>query len=173
MPKAQRILRTFAAALAAAFVCCFVLAGCSQQIFPAQQQAEEEAGPTSRSFMADMNTAADSLQEKMASFADAVARQDLVSMRVQADAAYALIDEMAALEAPDELKDLQQQYVDGCNQLKDALNGFMDLYAEIDASTTRNPFDYSSYAERISALQLQYDAAVQALQAADQSATEM
>lgn len=172
MPIAHRIQRFLAAALTAAFTCCFVLTGCSQQLVP-QPEAEEEAAPTSRTFMAQMNETADTLQEKMVAFTDAVARQDLVSMRVQADAAYAIIDEMSAIEAPDELKELQQKYVDGCTQLKDTLNGYMDLYTEIDSSTTRNPFDYDEYPDRMAQLQSQYDAAVQALQDADQSATEM
>lgn len=173
MPIAYRFARMLAAALAAAFVCNFALTGCSQSMFPAEPASEEDAGPTSRSFMASMNEAADTLQEKMGAFTDAVARQDLVSMRVQADAAYAIIDDMAAIEAPDELKDLQQKYIDGCGELKNALNGFMELYTEIDSATTRNPFDYSTYADRMAQLQGQYDAAVQALQEADQSATEM
>lgn len=151
---------------------CFVATGCSQQLGQ-QAETEEETGPTSRTFMAQMNESADALQGTMDAFTDATSRQDLVSMKMQADAAAALIEQMGSIEAPDELTDLRQKYVDGCTQLKDVLAGYLDLYTEIDSSTTRNPFDYDSYSDRLAQLQSQYDAAVQALEDADKSATEM
>ncbi len=172
MPFSREIKRTIALVLTAALACCMILGGCSQQM-GAQSSEQEESGPTSRSYMADMNEASDALKEKMASFSDAVAREDLVSMRVQADGITSVIDQMSQMEAPDELSDLKQKYVDACTQLKDALIAYIDLYAEIDSSTVRNPFDYDGYADRIGAIQAQYDAAVQALQDADKSATEM
>lgn len=164
--------RAAVAFIAAAFACSLALTGCSQQLAQ-QSSAEEESGPTSRSFMADMNEAADDLSEKMQAFTDAVAREDLVSMKVQADAAFAVIDQMGQIEAPDEVSDLKQRYVDGCTQLKEALSGYIDLYSEIDAATTRNPFDYDGYADRLAQIQSQYDAGVQALEDADKAATEM
>lgn len=167
-----RIKRAAAAFMAAAFACSLMLTGCTQPL-ASQSSEQEETGPTSRSFMAQMNEASDDLSEKMASFSDAVSREDLVSMKLQADAAYAVVDQMAAIEVPEELADLKQRYVDGCTQLKDVLSGYVDLYSEIEASTTRNPFDYDDYPDRIAALQASYDAAVQALEDADKSATEM
>lgn len=174
MPNAS-IARSVKATLAAVLLClvsCFALAGCSQQFLP-ESAAEEEEGPTSRTFMAQMNDASEQLQEKMATFTDAVAREDLVSMRVSIDATQGTIDEMSGLEAPEELKELQQKYVDGCTQLKDVLQGYLDLYSEIEASTVRNPFDYDGYPERLAQLQASYDEAVQALQDADESASQM
>lgn len=171
MPLAY-ILKRALAPLCAMVLICFAATGCSQQMVQ-QSATEEETGPTSRTFMAQMNEAADTLQEKMDAFTDAASRQDLVSMKVQADAAAAVIDQMSAIEAPDELTDLRQKYVDGCTQLKDVLAGYLDLYTEIDSSTTRNPFDYDEYPDRLAQLQSQYDAAVQALKDADTSATEM
>ncbi len=171
MSFANTIKRILPIAALGALICCAALAGCAQPA--ASSSAEEEAGPTSRSYMADMNQAVDDLKEKMASFTDAVAREDAVSMRVQADSAFAVVDQISEIEAPEELGELKQKYVDACYQLKDALNGYLALYTEIDTATTRNPFAYDTYADRIAALQEQYDAAVQALEDADKSATEM
>ena len=167
-----RIKRAAAAFVAAAFACSLMLTGCTQPLGQASTE-QEEAGPTSRSFMAQMNETSNLLSEKMASFADAVSREELVSMKLQADAAFGVISQMEAIEAPEELADLKQQYVNGCTQLKDVLSGYLDLYSEIEASTTRNPFDYDGYPDRIAGLQASYDAAVQALESADKSAAEM
>lgn len=172
MTFTSRTTRIGAVILAVALICSIVLTGCSQQLAQSATN-EEESGPTSRSFMAAMNEAADDLKEKMAAFTDAVAREDMVSMRVQSDAAFAVIDQMAAIEAPEELTELRQRYVDGCTQLKDVLTGYLDLYQEVDSSTYYDPFDYDAYPDRIAELQGRYDAAVQALEDADKAATEM
>ena len=37
------------------------------------------------------------------------------------------------------MKDLQTNYVDGCNKLKDALNSYIDLYTEISSATEERP----------------------------------
>ncbi len=164
--------RILAAVFAAALMGCLMLTGCAQT--QSQQPAnQEEAGPTSQSFMSDMNMASAKLQEKMDGFADAVSREDLVSMQMQADAAYGAIDDMAAVEAPEELSDLKQRYVDACGQLKEALSQYVALYQEIKTATTRAPFDYSTYADRIAQVQTAYDAGLQALKDADQAASEM
>lgn len=172
MSSTYSVKHLFLVILAAALSACFMLTGCapSQSMQAVNQEA---AGPTSQSFMSDMNAVSADLQEKMDGFADAVSREDLVSMQMQADAAYAVIDQMAAIEAPEELNDLKQRYVDACGQLKEALTQYVTLYQEIKTATTRNPFDYDSYADRIAQVQDTYNAGVQALQDADQAASEM
>ena len=47
--------------------------------------------------------------------------------------AFEAIDALAAIDTPDAMKDLQTNYVDGCNKLKDALNSYIDLYTEISS----------------------------------------
>ncbi|MCI9130171.1 MAG: hypothetical protein HFJ65_07710 [Eggerthellaceae bacterium] len=170
MPFANIMKRTSYIAAAALLALALGLVGCANQ--QAQEPAEEEQ-TTSRSFMADMNQAAADLSEKMTAFTDAVAREDLVSMQTQADSAYAVINRISEIEAPEELGELKQKYVDGANQLKDAMSSYIDLYTEIDTATTRDPFDYDTYNDRISQIQAAYDAGIQTIKDADQSATEM
>ncbi len=84
-----------------------------------------------------------------------------------------MINRISEIEAPEELGELKQKYVDGANQLKDAMSSYIDLYTEIDTATTRDPFDYDTYNDRISQIQAAYDAGIQTIKDADQSATEM
>ena len=103
-----RIKRAAAAFVAAAFACSLMLTGCTQPLGQASTE-QEEAGPTSRSFMAQMNETSNLLSEKMASFADAVSREDLVSMNHHADAAIGVKRHMEAIEAPEEQADHNHQ----------------------------------------------------------------
>ena len=71
------------------------------------------------------------------------------------------------------MKDLQKGYVDGCTALKDALNGYVDLYTEIDSATEEHPFDFGTYDDRIKAVQDKYNEGVNALKAADEEALKL
>ena len=39
--------------------------------------------------------------------------------------------------------------------MKDALNSYIDLYTEIDSATEAQPFDWSTYADRIAQIKQQ------------------
>ena len=80
-------------------------------------------------------------------------------MRTQADNAFKAIDDLNNLNVPDALKDIQKEYVDGTADLKDALNSYIDLYTEIDSATEEQPFDYSTYDQRIQDIKSKYDEA--------------
>ena len=112
------------------------------------------------------------LQSRLDGFTDAVSRGDLVGMRTQADNAYKALDELGKLNVPDDLKDIQQEYVDGTNKLKDALNAYIELYTEIDSATEAQPFDYSTYDQRIADIKSQYDEGIGKLQSGDNKASE-
>ena len=109
---------------------------------------------------------------ELASFTDAVSRGDVVGMRTQADNAFKSIDDLNKLEAPEDLKDIQQAYVDGTGTLKEALSSYVGLYTEIDSATDEQPFDWASYDERIGEIQSQYDAGIAQLEEGDQKAAE-
>lgn len=172
MPLTALIKSMTRMTVVAVFAGCLALAGCTQPL-DAQSSSQAEEAPTSRSFMANVNEASAELSDRMSAFTDAVSREDLVSMQTQADAAFAIIDQISQLECPEELNDLKQRYVDGCTQLKDSLNAYLQLYLEMDTASAREPFDYGSYADRIAQVQQTYDDAVQTLQDADSAATEM
>lgn len=144
-----------------------VFAGCAQQSSTANDQSS-----ASRQYMTQVNQKMDDLTDRLSGFSDAVARGDIVTMRTQADNAFKAIDELSAIEAPDALKDVQESYVEGCSSLRDALSAYIDLYSEIDGSSNSSSFDYSTYADRLSAIQDQYNQGIDKLKEADTAASE-
>lgn len=143
------------------------LAGCAQQDSAATQQQNEN-----REYMTKVNQVMDDLQGKLTSFTDAVSRGDVVGMRTQADNAFKSVDDLNKLEAPEDLKDIQQDYVEGTGKLKDALNSYIDLYTEIDSATEDQPFDWTTYDQRIGDIQKQYDEGIAKLKDGDTKAAE-
>ena len=75
------------------------------------------------------------LHTRLGEFDEAVAQESVVNMRNKANSAFEAIDALAAIDTPDAMKDLQTNYVDGCNKLKDALNSYIDLCTEISSAT--------------------------------------
>lgn len=141
------------------------LSGCMQQTSAASEEQE-----ANRSYMAQVNQKMDSLADKLDSFSEAVSRNDVVSMRTQADQAFKLIDEVSAIEAPEVLDEVKAGYVDGCTALEEALSDYIDLYTEMDAAGSGS-FDRSTYNERLSAIQKLYDEGVAKLEDADTKAS--
>ena len=153
--------------MCAAFVAAAALAGCTSQESAATKQQSEN-----RQYMTQVNQTMEDLQSRLDGFTDAVSRGDLVGMRTQADNAYKALDELGKLNVPDDLKDIQQEYVDGTNKLKDALNAYIELYTEIDSATEAQPFDYSTYDQRVADIKSLYDEGIGKLQSGDNKASE-
>lgn len=164
MKKLKSLLALSCALLVALFAF-----GCT---VPQSTEAQSTA-TSSRQYMADVNQMVEKLSTQLEGFQDAVSREDAVTMRTQADNAFQVLDELSAIEAPDELSELKKSYVKGADQLKGALNDYIDLYTEIASASASHPFDYSSYQDRISAIQDEYDEGVKTLEDADKSATEL
>lgn len=140
----------------------FALGGCSAANSKATQEQTQN-----RQYMSSVNQDMDELQSRLASFNDAVSRGDVVSMRTQADNAYKALDDLKNISAPAALKDAQQDYVDGTTALKGALDEYIALYTEIDSATTAQPFDWSSYDQRIAKIKQDYDTGMGKLQDGD------
>ena len=72
-------------------------------------------------------------------------------MRTQADNAFKAIDDLNNPQRPRR----PQGYPEGVRRRHgpisrlDALNSYIDLYTEIDSATEEQPFDYSTYDQRI------------------------
>ncbi len=156
-------------ALSFALVFALFMFGCAVP----QASDGQTTADSSRQYMADVNQAVEKLSDQLNGFQDAVSREDAVTMRTQADNAFQTLDELAAIEAPAELDELKKSYVKGADQLKDALNDYIDLYTEIAAATDAHPFDYATYDERLKKIQEAYDEGVKTLEDADKSATEL
>ena len=73
----------------------------------------------------------------------------------------------------DDLKSRLESFTDGTADLKDALNSYIDLYTEIDSATEEQPFDYSTYDQRIQDIKSKYDEGIGKLQSGDNKASEL
>lgn len=155
--------RLFAGACACACACALiVVSGCA-----ASDTSEQEAQAANRQYMTSVNQCMDNLADELADFSDAVSRNDVVSMRTQAENAFDVLDELAALQAPEGLLDIQAQYVEGCSKLEQALGDYVALYTEIETATDAQPFDYSSYDARLADIQKLYNDGLAQLEAGD------
>ncbi len=145
------------------------LSGCAQQ---QNTQATQEISDN-RAYMAQVNQTMDDLKTRIDSFTDAVSRKDVVSMRTQADNAFKVLESLRTQDAPDALKTIKADYVEGCDSLEAALNDYIALYTEIDAATEAQPFDWSTYDRRLSAIKATYDQGIAKLEEGDKTAADM
>lgn len=144
-----------------------VLGGCMASNTAANTQQAEN-----RQYMSQVNRAMGDLTARLDGFNQAVSNNDVVGMKTQAENAFKVIDDLTALEAPEDLKDIQSAYVDGCNDLKDALTKYIDLFTEIENATEEDPFDYSTYDSRLKDIQDAYDSGLAHLEDGDKKAGE-
>ena len=157
-------LKLFAVCLAAALGVS-VLAGCGAQNSAANQQQS-----ANRQYMSQVNQVMDELETALGSFTDAVSRDDVVGMQTQAENALATLDDLGGIEAPEELADVQAGYQEGSDILRKALSDYVSLYTEISSATDANPFDWSTYDDRLAEIQASYDEGIEKLKAADELA---
>lgn len=158
------------AAMACALCCAAALAGCAA---PQQQQPadQKDSVAENRQYMSALNQMSDDLSERLAGFTDAVSRNDSVGMRTQADDAFQVIEKMKEQDAPEDLTELKEGYLQACEDLEDALSGYIDLYDEVAAAGS--DFDYATYQDRIEQVQDAYNSAAETLEQTDQKATEL
>lgn len=164
----QRKFARLAALVCAGAMLAALLVGCTQQ-----DSAASEQQAASRQYMSSVNQSMEDLSSRLEGFEDAVSRGDAVTMRTQADNAFKALDNLTAIEPPEELKDVHAGYVDGCKELREALSAYVSLYTEIDSATAEHPFDYATYNDRLKAIQDQYNDGIAQLEAADKKATEL
>ena len=152
--------------LCAGALCASVVAGCDSTT--ASTVTEEQQA--NRDYMAQVNQRMESLDADLEKFSDAVARQDVVSMRTQAESAFKALDALSTVEAPEALADVHASYVSGSAELREALSAYIDLYTEIQSATEQAPFDWSTYDQRIAAIQQLYNDGLAALGSGDEAA---
>ena len=165
--RKRTIARVLAVALGAALAL-GALAGCQSPATGATDQQQ-----ANRTYMTKVNQAVEELNTRLGEFDEAVAQESVVNMRNKANSAFEAIDALAAIDTPDAMKDLQTNYVDGCNKLKDALNSYIDLYTEISSATEEAPFDFSAYDGRVKEIQDAYNEGIDKLKAADEEALKL
>ncbi|MBR5258985.1 MAG: hypothetical protein IKV48_00625 [Eggerthellaceae bacterium] len=148
----------FAGAIVAA-----ALVGCA-----GTQSATNDAQTENRQYMAALNQGMDELANKLDSFNDAVTRNDVVSMRTQAEKAFKQIDKIEAIEAPEALADVKEGYIEGCLMLESALGQYIDLYTQLDSGAVTA--DSEEYANALADIQANYDSGIAKLEETDKLA---
>ena len=162
-------LNILPAALLVLFLSAIVaLASCAAPVDTAEENASKN-----REFMSQVSKTTESLTDDLQGFSDAVAQDNYVAMRSQAESASRSIDELEKIEAPDAMKDIKSEYVAGGKDLREALDGYIDLLSEIEASTEEQPYDFSSYEDKLTEIQKKYDSGIDHLKEADKKANEM
>ena len=146
-----------------------MLAGCTAT--PQNSLTDEQKA--NREYMSAVNQKMTTLGSTLDSFNDAVSREDVVTMKTQAANASKVLDELANVETPEAFTDVRTSYVDGAKNLEAALNEYIELYSEIQSATEANPFDWSSYDQRVQTIQSHYDEGVAALKAGDEAVSAM
>lgn len=146
-----------------------MLAGCTAT--PQNSLTDEQKA--NREYMSAVNQKMTTLGSTLDSFNDAVSREDVVTMKTQAANASKVLDELANVETPEAFTDVRTNYVDGAKNLEAALNEYIELYSEIQSATEANPFDWSSYDQRVQTIQSHYDEGVAALKAGDEAVSAM
>ena len=157
----KRVLIKLATTLCVMALCLGVVVGCSGNT-PAADTPQQ----ANRTYMSKVNGIMEQLGNNLDSFVDAVSRGDLVNMRTQADNAYQSLDDLSKLEPPEGLEDVQKSYTDGTAKLREALDGYIDLYTAASSES----FDQSTYDTRLADVQKLYDEGVELLKKGDETA---
>lgn len=162
----RRTIRVIAC-LCACALGMFALAGCQPS---ERSNPEAEAQAANRAYMSQVNQLMDDIDASLEQFSAAVSAHDLTEMRAKAMAASKSIDELAALEAPEGLSEVQEDYAQGCSLLRDALNAYIQLFTDVENAES---VDAASYQERLAAIQDSYSQGIQKLSDADEKAAAL
>ena len=111
-------------------------------------------------------------RERAFNFSDAAAKQDVAAMRVAASNATKALDKIAALEAPDALKDVKSEYEAGANDLGQALSDYVEIYAQIK-NAGENLDAAAEAAKGIDDVKARYDSGIEHLSKADSMVADM
>lgn len=167
MTKTTSISMRFATLIAAACVACVLaLTGCAS----GTQQANDPQ-TLNRQYMANVNQIMDEIDAQMTEFSTIVKDGEVVSLSTQLAAINNSIDKLKALSVPDDMKDIQSDYVKGVEELQTAFASYVALYEDVKAPDN-GKFDYGTYGSRLDDVRSHYEAGIEALQNADQKASD-
>ncbi len=161
----MQLKRIIPVLLAIALVLTFfsLLSGCGLQ------EEQTDAAADNRSYMSQANNIAMQLDEDLEPFTEAVANSDIVSMQQAASKVYQDVEDFKALSAPDALKDIHQEYSAGCDDLKEALETYVEVYQKADDEGA----DSDALNSQIAEAQESYESGIEHLQNADKKVTEL
>lgn len=154
----------FAAAIVLASA--LMLSGC---VSNAQQANDPQT--LNRQYMANVNQIMDEIDAQMTEFSTIVKEGEVVSLSTQLAAINNSVDKLKALSVPDEMKDIQSDYLKGTEELQTAFAAYVDLYEDVKAPEN-GTFDFATYGDRLNDVKSHYEAGIQALESADQKAAD-
>ncbi len=157
-------IRFMATVLMVALAAC-LLAGC------APQNASHENQAKNRQYMSSVNTIMETFDSNMDDFANAVKDGEVLSLTAQLSSVATAVNELKALDVPEDMTDIQASYVKGAEELQTALSKYVELYQDIKVPEGGS-FDYATYNDRLAEIQKHYSDGLAALQDADTKATE-
>ena len=148
-------------ALTACVACLVMLVGC----MPMNTQAVTDSTTQNRQYMASVSTIMGTLEGNLEDFSAAIQSGDSVSAASKAKAVDKAVADLKALEVPEGMQEIHDQYVTAAEELQTAFNGYVSLYEKVQSSGSASGYD-SELAE----IQSHYDAGIEALKAADEAA---
>lgn len=158
--------RMVAFAAAIVLACALMLSGCASN---AQQANDPQT--LNRQYMANVNQIMDEIDAQMTEFSTIVKEGEVVSLSTQLAAINNSVDKLKALSVPDEMKDIQSDYLKGTEELQTAFAAYIDLYEDVKAPEN-GTFDFATYGDRLNDVKSHYEAGIQALESADQKAAD-
>ena len=158
--------RMVAFTAAIVLACALLLSGCASN---AQQANDPQT--LNRQYMANVNQIMDEIDAQMTEFSTIVKEGEGVSLSTQLAAINNSVDKLKALSVPDEMKDIQSDYLKGTEELQTAFAAYVDLYEDVKAPEN-GTFDFATYGDRLNDVKSHYEAGIQALESADQKAAD-
>lgn len=155
----NRFAKLIACACVGALALCMLI-GCASQSQTAEQQQQE----ANRAYMSSLNKIATELQDQMEGLSNSIASGDKVTVVSKAKDALTVLDKLDKLEVPEALTDVHEHFVAGCASLREALEGYAELYANGSGMSD------ASYSAKLSQIQDAYNAGIAELKLADEAA---
>lgn len=158
--------RLMALATLFALVGALLLSGCA-----ANNTQANDPQTLNRQYMANVNQIMDEIDAQMTEFATIIKEGEVVSLGTQLAAINNSVDKLKALSVPDAMKDIQSDYLKGTEELQTAFAAYVDLYEDVKAPEN-GTFDFATYGDRLNEVRIHYEAGIEALQSADQKASD-
>ncbi len=149
--------------------CIAAMTGCTTATQTTSDSSQSSV--TAVQYLSNVNQLAAEIEECLAEFEDYVLEANVSAMRVSANKASELVDDLTNLEAPDSFAEVKSGYDEGFSALRDALSDYIQLYADITA--LESAIDTAEYEERLADIQEAYTKALQSISDTDELAASM
>lgn len=149
-----------------ALMAALLLSGCASNTTQAN-----DPQTLNRQYMANVNQIMDEIDAQMTEFSTIIKDGEVVSLSTQLANINNSVDKLKALSVPDAMKDIQSEYLKGTEELQAAFAAYVDLYEDVKAPENGS-FDFATYGDRLNEVRTHYEAGIEALESADQKASE-